>query len=101
MSTTTVSRAWMPLIFATLASSCGGAPPPDTHQVFREIQVHEATIAHASAEAARCPPQGECPPASRVCEAAEGLCEVAGTIDDADAVARCEQARLRCRRVRR
>lgn len=83
------------------ALGCGGPPPPNRDEVFRAIQVHEASIAHGAAEAERCPAQGECPAAAQVCEAAEALCEQAARLEDTDADARCELGRRRCRAVRR
>lgn len=100
MSTVGVIQPVMAALFL-LSVGCGGSPPPDRDEVFRTIQVHEASIAHGSAEAERCPADGECPAAAQVCEAAEALCAEAERLEDADAAARCELGQRRCRAVQR
>jgi len=92
----------MPMIILVWATACGGAERPEPNRVYRAIQVHEATIAHAMGDAARCPSEAECPAASQVCEAAEALCAEARALpEDADAYMRCEDGQRQCRRVRR
>ena len=79
-----------------LLAGCGGASAAvDPDEAFREIQVHEATIAHQSAAAERCAPQSECEAERALCHAVERLCEVSRSIDDPDATTRCERARRR------
>ena len=65
------------------AASCGGASP-DIDAAFREIQVHEASMARAEAEG------------RNTCDDAESICTIAHQINDADAELRCERARRRC-----
>jgi hypothetical protein len=64
---------------------------------FAAIQVEEATIARASARAAQpdeCPVR--CGAHAELCQAAERICELADELADADALARCHQARESC-----
>jgi len=76
---------------------CGGEPTAVSRdEAFREIQVHEATIAHRSAAAERCAPDVECEAEQALCDAVERLCEVSRSIDDPDATTRCQRARRRC-----
>ncbi|MEQ8454639.1 MAG: hypothetical protein RID81_03870 [Sandaracinaceae bacterium] len=94
-----MKRAATPIsLVFLLVTGCGAATPPDADAAFREIQVHEATIAHNSGEAERCEPDAPCPARDALCEAADALCAVAETLEDADADARCALARRRCAR---
>lgn len=68
----------------------------DADAAFRQIQVHEATVAHRAAEVDACEPGAACPAAEELCEAAERLCGIAGELDDGDAAVRCELARRQC-----
>lgn len=83
------------------APACGGADVRTESEVsesFARIQVGEARIATASL-VARDPARG-CPSradASReVCAAADAVCAEAAPLEDADANARCEDARDAC-----
>ncbi len=90
------------LSFAALGlTGCGAPPRPDPDATFRAIQVHEATIAHASADADGCAADAPCPAADELCAAAEALCGEAEALGDPDGLTRCEDARRRCRQVRR
>lgn len=64
---------------------------------FAAIQVEEATIAQASARAAQPVECGvRCAAHAELCQAAERICELAGELEDADALARCRMARDSC-----
>lgn len=80
-----------------LLVGCGGAPAVvDRDQVFAEIQIHEATIAHRAAEMEACVPEEPCGAEHELCDAVEALCTLSRSIEDADAATRCEMARRRC-----
>lgn len=91
------------LLGIVLVSACGGpsAPPPATHDDFRAIQRHEATIAAARARAederTECGPAGEA--VAEVRGAAESICRIAEDTADLDATARCDRARREQRAV--
>jgi hypothetical protein len=75
---------------------CGGAPArPNADEAFARIQVHEATIAHRQAAIEACEEE-PCPAADEACAAAEEICTIADALDDADARARCANARRSC-----
>ncbi|MCB9591326.1 MAG: hypothetical protein H6719_01230 [Sandaracinaceae bacterium] len=78
-------------------AGCGStAESTSVDEAFRRIQVHEATIAHASAAAEACAPDATCEAELELCDAVERLCEVSRSIEDPDATRRCEAARRRC-----
>jgi hypothetical protein len=89
---------------ALVAASCGGRPPTEEEvsAVFARIQVAEARLVVA-AEQARAP-ELACDDRRRAseagCGAAAALCEDAGTIEDADAMLRCDRGRAICDELR-
>ena len=84
-------------VVLALLTGCGGAAAEvDVDEAFRAIQVHEATIAHRSAQIEACEPGAPCRAEQELCDAVEALCTVSQTIDDADATTRCQTARRRC-----
>ncbi|MGE0785799.1 MAG: hypothetical protein AB7S26_08940 [Sandaracinaceae bacterium] len=84
-----------------VAAGCAGGAAEDPDHVFAAIQVHEATLAHEAADAARCEPDAACPAIQRACIAAEAVCNEASRIDDRDADTRCEAGRAQCRALGR
>ena len=96
-SASAVARLLGATVLGAIVIGCGGAPArPDADEAFHRIQVHEATIAHRSADAARCAPDAPCPAAVEVCDAAEALCAIATELGDPDALTRCDLARRHC-----
>ncbi|MBX3270945.1 MAG: hypothetical protein KF729_11835 [Sandaracinaceae bacterium] len=83
-------------IALALVACGGGAAPPPTDEAFRRIQVYEATIAHQRAGAEACAEGERCPAERELCDAVEGLCALARSIEDPDALARCAIARRSC-----
>jgi len=80
-----------------LLVGCGGpASTVDPNEAFRQIQVHEATIAHGAAEAERCGDEESCGAELELCAAVTDLCRVSRSIDDPDARTRCRMARRHC-----
>ncbi len=82
------------------AAGCAGAGAPATTQAaldraFAQIQVHEAAVARARALIARAdtPCDEACSAASGADRAQAGICRIATQIADADALARCHDAR--------
>lgn len=101
MSTTDAAdRPSVPLALLALLgllAGCGGAATSvDPDEAFRQIQVHEATIARQRAAAERCAPRTDCEAERALCDAVERLCEVSRSIDDPDAATRCQRARRHC-----
>lgn len=87
-----------------MLSGCGSAPaapPPATHDDFRAIQRHEATIADARPRAAETdrPCEEACAAIHEACEAADAICRIADDTSDLDALARCESGRDACRDI--
>jgi len=85
-----------------LAAACGGprdATRPATHDDFRAIQGHEATIASerraATDRNATC--AEACPAVAEVCAASDAICRIAERTADLDARARCRRAHDECR----
>ena len=84
-------------VVLALFIGCGGpAVETDLDEAFRAIQVHEATIAHRSAQVEACERGAPCPAEQELCDAVQALCTVSASIDDADATTRCRSARRRC-----
>lgn len=85
-----------------ICGACASAGPgtqPATHDDFRAIQRHEATI---DAQLPRATDPGvDCEQArgaaQQVCEAARGICRIADDTADLDAIDRCDSARDGCR----
>lgn len=89
------ARAWL---FLLLFAACGAPARPDVDAAFRQIQVHEATIAHRQSAIETCGETRPCAAADEACAAADEICRIADEIDDPDAHARCGLARRRCPR---
>ena len=91
------------VLVIVLLSACGGpsAPPPATHDDFRAIQRHEASIAAARASATD--PATDCDIAreavTEVRAAEESICRIAEDTADLDATARCDRARRERREI--
>lgn len=92
------------LAMGLLWAGCGGSQPdttPATHDDFRAIQRHEATIDGAAPVAeeldAEC--QRRCSAAANVCDAARGICRIAEDTADLDVRARCRSAQSTCQRA--
>ncbi|MFK7988901.1 MAG: hypothetical protein AB8I08_22975 [Sandaracinaceae bacterium] len=86
---------WFALATALGCAGPSAARPLDT--VFAEIQEHEATIAHRSADAEDCDEPAGCEAMSEVCAAADAICDLARETEDPDAAARCALAHRQCR----
>lgn len=83
------------LLLAVVA--CGSStPPPATHETFRAIQRHEATLDRARTPAL----EGECDEACGAtregCVATRRICDIAESTSDVDARLRCRNAQDRC-----
>jgi hypothetical protein len=89
-------------LLAALAGCAGASPRPDPDAIFAEIQVHEATIAHALSTLREGSQEASdpCREAAEACRAADALCELAEGLADADARARCRRARADCEAAR-
>lgn len=90
------------LCMLALCGACGSAGSgvqPATHDDFRAIQRHEATIdarlPEATADGVDCDTRTDA--AQAVCAAAEGICRIAEDTADLDARDRCRSARDACR----
>src|SRR5688572_33232253 len=84
-------------------SGCAKTPQASTaDESFRRIQQHEQQVALGQARLTR---TTECEPAKsategEVCAASAALCQVASTLSDRDAAARCKQAEDSCQGAR-
>lgn len=96
-----------PLLLALALAALGACasaepPPPATAAHFDAIQRQEAI--QDEVRVAVLEPTSECPSVcrgtSRGCAAAERICDIAGSVTDADAAARCAQANDRCDQYR-
>lgn len=89
-----------PLLAATLwLGGCGSSPlPPATHAHFDAIQRQEAILESVRNDALEADRECDlrCPATARGCAAAQRICEIAGTVNDDDADARCARAKDRC-----
>jgi hypothetical protein len=85
-------------------AACGGRQPSEEEvsAVFERIQVGEARIAVAAHRArdAELGCDDRRGATDDGCAAAEGVCEDAGSLEDADAARRCEDARRKCTELR-
>jgi len=85
---------------AVLAAGCGARQANDSD--FERLQVAEAELDRASYAAfdTSAPCEGRCDAARRMERAASDACALADRVEDADARARCEDARRRAREGR-
>lgn len=85
------------LVLAGCLAACGSsAPPPATHEHFRAIQRHEATLDRARTPALEGECSDACPATTEGCLAARRICAIAEPTSDVDARLRCRQATERC-----
>ncbi|MGD8860174.1 MAG: hypothetical protein PVI30_09175 [Myxococcales bacterium] len=89
------------------ASGCAGTQKPRERRLndaFARIQQHEARISHERAVVVRTDPElpagARCDAAGRLCDEADALCAIAREVEDADALARCDQASATCEATR-
>ncbi len=97
------ARALLLAAVAALAACASSEPPPPaTAAHFDAIQRQEAI--QDEVRVAVLESEGECPRVcegtARGCAAADRICEIATSVTDADAQARCELARDRCAQYR-
>jgi hypothetical protein len=83
------------LALAALPSCGGGRSEADLHAAFARIQVDEARIENARADAAEgCDSLAAA--CAETCSARGDLCAAASPTEDRDALTRCERAGARC-----
>lgn len=89
-----VRKAWLVLL---VAGACGpSTPPPATHETFRAIQRHEATLDRTRTPALEGECEDACDATLEGCSASRRICAIAEDTSDVDARLRCRNAAERC-----